>query len=254
MHFHAGVARLWLISLLCTSSVLASAGDRADFFQECIPICLDYFKGPPCDIPFLFRLAQWTCTDECKYQCMRVITDGAVNENRPILQYYGKWPFLRYAGMQEPASVAFSVLNLIAHLYGARIVSRSVPKDHPMRPYYLAWSYISMNAWFWSSVFHARGLILSKCFPSRSLTIGFVARCTLDREAGLFLRRVCDHVRVVLNSRPYLPPLRKPQPPISFLTTSPFILHSQTIVHRLPHCVPRARNLPQHSAPVRLLL
>jgi len=36
------------------------------------------------------------------------------------------------------------------------MVSKRVPQDHPMRPYYLAWAYISINAWFWSSVFHTR--------------------------------------------------------------------------------------------------
>ena len=158
MHSHTGVALLWLTTLICASSVFASAGDRAQSFQECIPICLDYFKTRQCDIPLLFRLARWTCEDECRYQCMRFITDNAVKEQEPILQYYGKWPFARFAGMQEPASVAFSVLNLVAHFHGSQMVSKRVPLDHPMRPYYLTWSYISINAWFWSSVFHTRGL------------------------------------------------------------------------------------------------
>jgi hypothetical protein len=39
MHLRTGVARLWLIILTCTSSVLASAGDRSEFFQNCIPVC-----------------------------------------------------------------------------------------------------------------------------------------------------------------------------------------------------------------------
>ena len=180
MHLHG--ARIWLIVLICTSSVLASAGDRAQFFQDCIPTCLDFFKDndPQCDIPLLFRLARWTCVDECKYQCMRFITDNAVKEHQPILQYYGKWPFIRYAGMQEPASVAFSVLNFIAHWYGSRIVSKRVPRDHPMRTYYLTWSYVSMNAWFWSSVFHTRGSFLPHVSYRDLLTTGFIFRCPMD--------------------------------------------------------------------------
>lgn len=171
MHPHA--TRLWLIVPIFSSSVLASAGDRAQFYQECVPACQGFFEDPLCETPLLFRLAGWTCTDECKYHCMRFITDNAVKENEPILQYYGKWPFVRYAGMQEPASVAFSVLNFLAHLYGARVVSRRVPQDHPMRTYYLAWSYISMNAWFWSSVFHTRGFYKASSHRG-SLTTGFV--------------------------------------------------------------------------------
>ena len=157
MRPHPYIARLCLILLTCTPFVLASAGDRAQIFQNCVPVCLHYLEEGRCDIPALFRLAGWTCTDDCKYKCMRFITDDAVGKNEPILQYYGKWPFTRHAGMQEPASVAFSVMNMIAHLYGARVISRRVPQGHPMRLYYLIWSYISINAWIWSSIFHTRG-------------------------------------------------------------------------------------------------
>ncbi|GLB40149.1 putative per1-like protein [Lyophyllum shimeji] len=60
--------------------------------------------------------------------------------------------------MQEPASVAFSLLNLWAHAQGALKVRKRIPKTHPMRSYYLIWSLASINAWIWSAVFHTRDL------------------------------------------------------------------------------------------------
>ena len=30
----------------------------------------------------------------------------------PTVKYFGKWPFTRVLGMQEPASVAFSLMNM----------------------------------------------------------------------------------------------------------------------------------------------
>ncbi|KAG8702877.1 hypothetical protein FRC08_003192 [Ceratobasidium sp. 394] len=100
---------------------------------------------------------------------MHTLTDLVVEEQssalqhgRPphpaarIQQFYGKWPFWRFAGMQEPASVLFSLMNLAAHAAGMRRILRSVPKGFHMRPFYLAWSVLAMNAWVWSSVFHTR--------------------------------------------------------------------------------------------------
>ena len=45
----------------------------------------------------------------------------------PILQFHGKWPFHRFLGMQEPASVLFSLLNLLAHDYGISRLREGVP-------------------------------------------------------------------------------------------------------------------------------
>ena len=88
---------------------------------------------------------------------MHTITDHAVEGGVPIQQYYGKWPFWRYAGMQEPASVIFSLANLLLHIWGLGEVRKDIPEEHPMKRYYIRWAYISCNAWIWSAVFHTRG-------------------------------------------------------------------------------------------------
>jgi len=60
--------------------------------------------------------------------------------------------------MQEPASVAFSLLNLMAHVRGARHIRQRVPDNHPMKAYYIRFALFSINAWIWSAVFHTRDL------------------------------------------------------------------------------------------------
>ncbi|KAG6331228.1 hypothetical protein ID866_7858 [Astraeus odoratus] len=70
-----------------------------------------------------------------------MLTDSAVQSGKDIQQYYGKWPFWRFLGMQEPASVLFSLWNMWYHVQGARQIRRSVPVTHPMRSYYLMWAY-----------------------------------------------------------------------------------------------------------------
>ncbi|KAG8733004.1 hypothetical protein FRC12_019010 [Ceratobasidium sp. 428] len=150
-------------------SVSASSGDRSPAFQQCLINCTPRTCSTESLLPLALRLTRWNCVDECKYQCMHTLTDIAIEEldnarrtghppdtSARIQQFYGKWPFWRFAGMQEPASVLFSFLNLAAHAAGMRKILRNVPKGFHMQKFYLAWSVLAMNAWVWSSVFHTR--------------------------------------------------------------------------------------------------
>src|ERR1700753_2957886 len=109
----------WLL-LLFASSALASSGDRAFDFRACLDVCkTNECKSPDAvELPLSLRLTRWTCEDTCKYECMQTITDKAIANGVDVQQYYGKWPFWRFAGMQEPASVLFSLLTLYGHVQG----------------------------------------------------------------------------------------------------------------------------------------
>ena len=142
------------------STVLASSGDRSPLFSTCVSSCESNFctnEDLSFPLPPSLRLTRWTCLDDCKYGCMQLITDEAIRDGTRIHQYYGKWPFWRLWGMQEPASVAFSLMNLFVHIRGGLQVVRRMSTDHPMRPYFLLFAVISANAWIWSAVFHTRG-------------------------------------------------------------------------------------------------
>lgn len=129
-----------------------------------------------------------------------------------IQQFYGKWAFWRFLGMQEPASVLFSLLNLRAHVKGLTHLQRRVPQSHPMQSYYVAWCLISINSWIWSAVFHTRG----ECIPCNSRGTAQISnanhppnthRQTDHREAGLFLGRSLHPVWPLYCSHPPFPPL-----------------------------------------------
>jgi post-GPI attachment to proteins factor 3 len=178
---------LLVIVTICTTAH-ASSGDRSDEFQRCLNTCVrqsctatatatdDRRRTPPVraqhqqqqPLPLALRLTRWTCADDCKYTCMHTLTDLAAESGVRVQQYYGKWPFWRFAGMQEPASVAFSVANLLMHVLGADWLRRGVHPAHPMRPFYLTWAYVSVNAWVWSAVFHTRGAYSGPPPPSFS--------------------------------------------------------------------------------------
>lgn len=150
---------VYALFLALLTPVLASSGDQDATFIQCVQLC----KIQNCGIsstysmPLALQLTRWTCDDDCKYGCMHEVTEKHVRTGKHIDQYYGKWPFWRFAGAQEPASVIFSVLNLLAHWKGAAKIRKKIPDNHPMRPYYLWWSLFGLNMWTWSAVFHVRG-------------------------------------------------------------------------------------------------
>ena len=190
---------LLLSVLLFTVGTLASSGDRSNEFQRCLQQCARQSctaDGHPVRaLPLALRLTLWTCTDDCKYTCMHTLTDLAAESGVRAQQYYGKWPFWRYAGMQEPAAVAFSLANLLMHVLGADWLRRGVHPTHPMRPFYITWAYVSVNAWVWSAVFHTRGALFSLphlfSFRVRFLTFSSAVRLTPSAPT--------------LFSRPFLP-------------------------------------------------
>lgn len=161
-----GLTRLVVLLGLFIVAVSASAGDHNVVFMKCVEdlqwqLCAQ--REPHRSL--LDRLTSWTCSDGCRYECMHALTDRHLNGGAQILQYYGKWPFWRALGMQEPASVVFSLLNFWVHASGARRLRKSVPDGHPMKKYYIRWAFLSMNAWIWSAVFHTRGAFIQSYYP-----------------------------------------------------------------------------------------
>ncbi|KAF9414511.1 hypothetical protein BGZ94_000365 [Podila epigama] len=148
--------------------VLASSGDR----QREYIICVNECKREICEakdlsaltpeqlevrnLPLSLRLTQWSCLDNCRYLCMQSITENALLSSKPVHQYHGKWPFYRLFGMQEPASVLFSLLNGYMHWRAWPRLKRVIPENYYMRRFYLGYALVGMNTWLWSAIYHSR--------------------------------------------------------------------------------------------------
>ena len=154
-----------ILAALCFATTInASSGDNHPLFQRCVRKCV----SAQCDPSFpskglspMLRLTRWTCRDDCSYQCTHQVTTALLHHPNPKErvhhQYYGKWPFWRLWGMQEPASVLFSLGNLWVHWNGWRKVKRRVNDSMGVKWWMLALAVVQMNTWFWSAVFHTRG-------------------------------------------------------------------------------------------------
>ncbi|KAI9216772.1 Per1-like-domain-containing protein [Blastocladiella britannica] len=138
-------------------------------------------------LPRSLRLTRWTCRDDCQYICMHGKSAADAQQIRshqqPVVhQYYGKWPFVRVLGCQEPLATLFSIGNLVQHARGLRYflrrtapwISTSQTRHHgrsyqqplaaafPMAGWFTArrWAILygvaSIHLWVWSAVFHTR--------------------------------------------------------------------------------------------------
>lgn len=123
--------------LTCCSG---SVGDRSPYFNNCIRRCIKENctskKAESCD---------------CEYECMWRTVEKFADRGWKIPQFHGKWPFIRVFGIQEPASVIFSILNLVGHVKGIRKFRKEVS---PNAPYWHMWHVfagICINAWIWST-------------------------------------------------------------------------------------------------------
>ena len=75
---------------------------------------------------------------------------------KQMVQYHGKWVFVRIFGAQEPLSVLFSLMNLWVHIKALTKLKRQLPDVFPLKLVYLVHALLSSNAWLWSAVFHTR--------------------------------------------------------------------------------------------------
>lgn len=118
---------------ICAQNCIRSYGCNADGIgnitdnksgqteMACSSICLKSNISP------YLKIMQWDCESDCGYWCMWKVENSKRTKSRqnPNIKhgsvllktekYHGKWPFARVFGVQEPASVVFSVLNLVVN-------------------------------------------------------------------------------------------------------------------------------------------
>ncbi len=156
---------LWSVFLL---PILASIGDERESFVSCVKECVASQK---CNLNWILKLTAWTCEADCNYLCMRTDLSTIKAAGGRVVQYYGKWPFIRVFGAQEFFSVIFSLGNLAANIFGFFYIYRpNLLKLKQARRHSYAWMnwlhcisfLVNCNAWLQSFIFHYRDLWLTE--------------------------------------------------------------------------------------------
>lgn len=146
----------------------SSPGDNDPFYVSCVESC----KSSNCTKdgkgfkedkqPFILKMTLWYCNHECKHECMWKTVKIFNERFRKTPQFYGKWPFIRILGMQEPASVVFSLLNAFVHI---KMMRKFRAKVKPGSPLFWLWHLffvVCLHAWLWSAIFHYRDFVFTE--------------------------------------------------------------------------------------------
>ncbi|XP_009590513.1 uncharacterized protein [Nicotiana tomentosiformis] len=173
---------IFFVSLSCVFGAFdASAGDVDPLYRACIlqcektgcvgetcfTHCKYYIDGSFSDSqkePLYRQLTQSDCPNDCKYHCMLEREKERAALGFGPVKYHGKWTFKRVFGLQEPVSVAFSALNLAMHIQGwlsfFKLRSTTLNKriSYDYAGLWHIYALLSVNSWFWSVVFHSRGV------------------------------------------------------------------------------------------------
>lgn len=191
------VCGVWLASLLALGLVLSSAeaslGDIDPQYRTCVRECqttgiigektINHCQSKENDTSIesswysqeqiYIQWKQLNCMTDCRYFCMMQREGERQSLGLSPVKYHGKWPFLRVSVFQEPLSAALSAINLLMHFTGWLSFFLLVNYKLPLRPqtkrtyyeYTSLWhiyAILSMNAWFWSCIFHTRDIDLTE--------------------------------------------------------------------------------------------
>jgi hypothetical protein len=150
---------LWLLLFTTIQPSFSSKGDQQPEYQSCVNVCIENNECQQ-TITYVYHISffPWPCKDECRYQCMRKIEFQRQQRREPVLQYHGKWPFIRIWGCQEPFSALFSLSNMAPNIYYVFKTDLFAPKDDDitLRRMLIASCFIAMNTWWWSFVYHSK--------------------------------------------------------------------------------------------------
>jgi len=189
-----------LLTLLCCccwwwSPSQGSRGDQSPVYHDCWTSC-EQTNCSTASSREAWQAGQqpaerwlgWTCSDNCGYECMWYTVDVFTSHGMKVPQFHGKWPFLRVLGVQEPASVLFSLMNLLSNAYMLRWLLRQVPRTAPMYKVWVLYSLTCIHAWFWSTVFHTRDTPLTEMmdyFSAFSMVLYSLVACLLRLSSPL---------------------------------------------------------------------
>jgi len=190
---------LILILSVFISSVKSSYGDIDERYNECLSNCkIDICEKNPVKLSLPLRLTFWSCEADCKYQCMFKNVEERKANDEPIVQYYGKWPFYRFLGIQEPASVLFSFFNLYMHYLGLKRLNRITPKGYYLRKVYAINSIIGIYSWIASMIFHTRDNPITEKMDYFGASASIICNCFITTSRVFNLRSLEKRMTVFI--------------------------------------------------------
>eukprot|EP01031_Cornospumella_fuschlensis_P038382 gene38382-46649_t len=97
----------------------------------------------------------------------------------PPNKFFGHWPFIRWYGLEEPASAVFSALNAVSHIVFLCGGYLPLSPASSMRFYVNLYAIIALNAWIASIMYHSQKTDLSSLYDYVSALLLLLYGCTV---------------------------------------------------------------------------
>lgn len=168
-------AHLFLI--LFPLAVKASVGDSLPEYEKCVVECESLVcsaKSPSPKFssnsvnPIAKVLFGWDCYLDCGYKCQQLVTAERINHGEEVVQFFGKWPFVRVWGVTEIFSTLFSMGNFYVNYRNflklkhiLRLNAKNQEKLIIYRQFQIL-VLVNMFGWVCSSAFHIRDTSLTE--------------------------------------------------------------------------------------------
>ena len=105
-----------------------------------------------------YYLRSSSCESWCDHTCEAKNRNARLDNGEPLVQYWGRWSFDRFAGMAEPGSALASLLNLASPaLFLARCGASRWRHGRPHRPLFVWNATLACLAWLASFAYHSFG-------------------------------------------------------------------------------------------------
>lgn len=194
-----------LLVLISAHVANGSLGDRDWRYRTCFDDCVTNKQCAEHLMPII-SIPKWDCEDVCFYVCAQEVTEMRLAHGLSPLKYYGHWTFIRWFGLEEPASVLFSLLNPLAHMW---FLSSGVndPRFHNYgkRNWIRGYAILAINAWLASACYHSKRTRFSTLYDLNSaltllifgfaMSISYFCGAVLDSKNS---RRVVNIVCLLL--------------------------------------------------------
>uniref|UniRef100_A0A0K0ETH7 Post-GPI attachment to proteins factor 3 n=1 Tax=Strongyloides stercoralis TaxID=6248 RepID=A0A0K0ETH7_STRER len=153
---------IYLICINLSKLCLASIGDNTVAYQRCIEKCYTQFSCPKLENAY-----KWSTKNcfECRYKCIWEVVNLFKYHGQKIPQFHGKWPFTAlffeipifkiFLLIQEPASVLFSILNLLSCYYLYKYIKNNISNMDPLKNIWMLYGIIGIITWLLSTIFHS---------------------------------------------------------------------------------------------------
>lgn len=161
-----------LILVFCVPNIVhGSPGDGLPEYRRCVTdcesaVCLAKSPSPKFSQnsvnPISGFLFGWDCLLDCGYKCQQLVTASRVRDGEEVVQFNGKWPFVRVWGITELFSTLFSLGNFYVNYFNYRKLVRfmklhsSDAQKLTILRQFMILCLVNLFGWACSAVFHIR--------------------------------------------------------------------------------------------------